>query len=117
MKNSLEEVLAYREEMYKRSSDLVRSKGHDYNRLQQNDGDTLFNLRVCEVLGIVNIAEKGLLVRLSDKFMRLISLLESEGKHESLEDTILDIHNYIDYLGLMRKSRVNSNLDKLLENR
>lgn len=98
---SLDEVLKFREEMYKESSDLIKKKGHDYNRQQQNDGNTLFNLQVAEILGIVETAERGILVRLSDKFMRLISLMtpgvEAQVSGESVRDTVKDIHNYSDF--------------------
>jgi len=103
---SLKEVLAYRKAMFKKSYDIVEKKGHDYNKKQQLSGDTLFNLRVCELLGIVPRAEVGILVRLSDKFMRMISLENTDNvNEESFEDTVADIHNYIDYLSLMRKKR------------
>ncbi len=98
---SLEEVLAFREAMYTSSVALVAQKGADYNRAQQLVGDTLFNLRVAETLGIVPTAERGILVRLSDKFMRLISLMapgESPAVlNESVADTVRDMHNYLDY--------------------
>lgn len=101
---SLEEVLKYRAEMFEKSSSLIKKKGADYNRDQQNSGDTLYNLRVCEILGIVPSTEEGILVRLSDKLMRLISLTKPGRKaavsNESVEDTIADIHNYVDYLAL-----------------
>jgi hypothetical protein len=106
---SLERVLAFREAMFKSSVDIIARKGADYNRDQQQNGDTLFNLRVAEVLGIVPSAEEGILVRLSDKFMRLISLTkpgrEAAVKDESVLDTIRDIHNYVDYLGLIWQER------------
>jgi hypothetical protein len=102
---SLSDVLAFREEMFKRSFELVRQKGADYNRDQQQEGDTLFNLKVCELLGVVETTEQGILVRLSDKFMRLISLTKTAGrepsvKNESVLDTVADVHNYVDYLAL-----------------
>lgn len=106
---SLNEVMEFREGMFHKSMELVSRKGADYNRVQQLDGDTLFNLRVCEHLGIVNTAERGILVRLSDKFMRLVSLAaeptDPAVKDESLADTAADIHNYVDYLVLMAQAR------------
>lgn len=106
---SLEEVKKYRVEMFETSMALIDKKGADYNRDQQQSGDTLFNLKVCEVLGIVPSTEEGILVRLSDKLMRLISLTkpgrEAAVKDESVEDTIRDIHNYTDYLGLIWRLR------------
>lgn len=106
---SLEEVKKYREAMYQKSFSLVEKKGADYNRDQQEAGDTLFNLRVCELLGVVDSTEAGILVRLTDKLMRLVSLTkpgrDAQVKDESVEDTIADVHNYIDYLGLIWKQR------------
>ena len=81
--------------------DLIEKKGHDNNRQQQHGGETLFNLKVAEILGIVSTAERGILVRLSDKFMRMISLMEPgvdpANVGESLRDTVKDLHNYADY--------------------
>lgn len=98
---SLNDVKSFREEMFAQSMALIDKKGADYNRQQQLNGDTLFNLKVCEILGIVSTAERGILVRLSDKFMRLISLMQQGEdpavKGESVRDTVRDIHNYIDY--------------------
>ncbi len=116
MVTSLEEAKDFRTKMHKESMVLLESKGADYNRDQQLGGDTLFNLRVCEVLDVVNTAEQGILVRLSDKFMRLISLTKAAGreaavKDESVLDTIRDIHNYIDYLGIFYLKRNGKELD------
>jgi hypothetical protein len=98
---SLESVKKFRHEMFEESMSLIDKKGADYNRQQQLQGDTLFNLKVAEILGIVEEAERGILVRLSDKFMRLISLMKQGAdpavKGESVRDTVRDIHNYVDY--------------------
>jgi hypothetical protein len=108
---SINEVKAFRKELYDKSIALIDRKGADYNRDQQVQGDTLYNLRVAEILGIVPSTEEGILVRLSDKFMRLISLTkpgrEAEVKDESVLDTIADVHNYVDYLGLIWRQRRN----------
>lgn len=109
--HTVDEVKAFRTQMFDSSMALIDKKGADYNRDQQNSGDTLFNLRVAEILGIVPSTEEGILVRLSDKFMRLISLTkpgrEAQVKDESVLDTIRDIHNYADYLGLIWQKRRN----------
>lgn len=104
------EVLAFRRERFESSLALVAKKGHDYNRTQQHGGDTLFNLRVCELNGIVDTAERGILVRLSDKFMRLVSLtaepaIEAAVTDEPVLATVDDIHNYVDYLALLYLKR------------
>jgi hypothetical protein len=107
---TVEEVLAFRRERFDTSMALVAKKGHDYNRQQQHHGDTLFNLRVCELLGIVDTSERGIAVRLSDKFMRIVSLALEPGvdpqvSDESVMVTVDDIHNYIDYLALLYRMR------------
>lgn len=119
---TLEQITTLRELIHDKSVDLIRSKGHDYNRQQQEKGDTLFNLQVCEVLGITD-SQRGILVRLSDKFMRLISLIVPEApvaKHESVIDTVVDIHNYVDYLlakYLMRKGYLSLTIQRLDDER
>ena len=104
---SKEELLKMRVRLNTKADELLDSKGNDYNSQQQNAGDTLYNLRVCAILGIVPSPVDGILVRLSDKFMRLISLTRpgvvQKVKDESLEDTVIDIRNYVDYLLAMVK--------------
>ena len=102
---SLNGVLEFRKEMFKASLALVKKKGTDYCRDQQKAGDTLFNLRVAALLGVVPNSTTSVLVRLTDKMMRLISLTKDPRrkpsvKDESVLDTIRDIHNFVDYLAL-----------------
>jgi len=98
---TLEQVKEFRNDMHEQSMSIIEKKGHDYNHKQQHSGDTLFNLRVAAILGIVDSASQGVLVRLCDKLMRLTSLMtpdvEVQIKDESIKDTIADVHNYIDY--------------------
>jgi hypothetical protein len=91
--------------LFDKAVSLVKSKGHDYNRSQQQKGDTLFNMRVSKLLGITDTVTQGVLTRLSDKFMRLSSLtkdptISAQVKDESVLDTIVDIWNYTAYLSL-----------------
>lgn len=64
---------------------LMRRKGHDYS----GDEDALANLKIFGFFGVV--------VRLSDKMMRLIQFVKT-GKQavrdESIIDTLRDIRNY-----------------------
>lgn len=107
--STLDEVKKFRQDMYDKSMALVDRKGADYNRDQQNGGDTLFNIKVCELLGVVTTAERGILVRLMDKMMRLNSLVhpdrEPENTDESVMDTVADIHNYVDFMALLHHKR------------
>jgi len=102
---SLEEVLKEHKKICEEARDLIAKKGHDYNREQQDGGDTLFNLRVSSILGVVDNPCQGILVRLSDKFQRLNSLtkyplVQPEVAGEAVRDTIRDIINYSIYLGI-----------------
>lgn len=68
--------------------------------------DPFRNFRKCEELGICTI-EAGILVRLSDKFSRLATLLNRDPSvvSESVRDTILDAINYLCILEAVRQSR------------
>jgi len=105
---SLTEVLAAHSNICEEAIQLVEKKGADYNRAQQLDGDTLFNLKVSSLLGVVNTPTQGLLVRIIDKLMRLVSLTKypienPEVKDESVRDTIKDTINYLVYLYILYK--------------
>src|SRR6185437_2612394 len=100
---TLEEVYKVQDELFKKARSIIETKGHDYNRSQQQSGDTLFNMRVAKQLGITDTDTQGTLVRLADKFMRLNSLTKdpkviASVKDESVRDTITDIMNYVSYL-------------------
>ena len=87
--------------------DLIEKKGMDYNRAQQKE-DTLFNMKVATLLGITDTNTQSVLVRLSDKFMRFISLakdpsVKPANAEEKIEDTVLDIINYTIYTYIMHK--------------
>ena len=102
---SLEEVIIEHTKICQEARQLISQKGHDYNREQQDGGDTLFNLRVAAILGVVDNPCQGILVRLSDKFQRLTSLakdplVNAEVKGEAVRDTIRDVINYSIYLGI-----------------
>ena len=107
---SKEALLKMRARLNKQADEILCAKGNDYNAAQQESGDTLFNLRVCAILGVVPSPVDGVLVRLSDKLMRLVSLTRpgviQKVKDESLEDTVLDFRNYADYvLALVKEAR------------
>ena len=60
-------------------------------------------MTVAKQLGIVDSTTQSILVRISDKMMRLISLTSNpqenpEVKDESVKDTVVDMINYIVYL-------------------
>lgn len=101
----LETVLQVHREICEEAQRLISTKGADYNRAQQLAGDTLFNMRVGTILGITDTITQGVLNRISDKFMRLISLtkdptVQAAVKDESVRDTVRDVVNYVIYLYL-----------------
>lgn len=90
-----------------RARAITQAKGHDYSGTE----DTLANLRAVEAFGLCP-AEKGVLVRLCDKFKRL-SRLVGDGaapqvQNESVDDTILDMVNYLILLAALRKERADA---------
>ena len=101
--STLAHVLEVHENLCNAARAIIKIKGRDYNREQQIDGDTLFNMSVSAILGITKTVTQGILVRISDKFMRLISLTKVPTetpavKNESVKDTIQDMINYRVYL-------------------
>ena len=100
---TLNQVLKEHRRLTNKARSVVETKGRDYNRKQQLGGDTLFNMTVSKQLGITDTVTQGIMVRLSDKFMRLASLTvnpkaNAAVKNESVEDTICDTINYLIYL-------------------
>jgi hypothetical protein len=77
----------------KEMTGLVVKKNADYTSA---DEDAFRNFKTVEKMGICS-PETGFLVRMCDKFMRIISLSmgkSHEIKAESLKDTLLDLANY-----------------------
>jgi len=100
---------------------MIETKGSDYNRKQQNDGDTLFNLTVAKQLGIVDSVTQSILVRISDKLMRLVSLTSNPRenpavKTERVQDTIEDTINYLVYLYCKYEEDRNARISQVKEN-
>ena len=112
-KLSVNDVLATHTQLYEKALRLVARKGEDYNRKQQSGGDTLFNLRVSRILGVVETDEASILTRMLDKIMRLISLTapkeiqQPECNDEKVEDTVIDLINYTVYLYAVHRKRLN----------
>jgi len=112
---SKENLLEMRKRLNKKADEILVNKGNDYNAAQQESGDTLFNLRVCALMGIVPSPIDGILVRLADKLMRLTSLtrpgVTQRVLDESLEDTVIDAKNYLDYILAFVKESLNEPIE------
>ena len=83
---------------------IVCAKNRDY----AGEGDPFRNFKSIEVNGITSV-ETGFLVRMQDKWSRIITLINNDGKanvkEEKLEDTLNDFINYLTLLKLYRKSK------------
>ncbi|MEM4342193.1 MAG: hypothetical protein QXF97_06540 [Candidatus Caldarchaeum sp.] len=102
----VEELLKIKQEIWRKCDELTVSKGQGYGK----DDDTLFNTRLCEILGILP-AEEGVYIRLLDKVVRLGRQLKNpQIPHEGVEDTVVDAINYLTYIYAIllekRESRV-----------
>jgi hypothetical protein len=80
---------------------IVKAKNQDYA-----NGDAFKNFKSCENLGLCS-AEKGILIRMSDKMARISNLLDREAEvhDEKIEDTLLDLANYSIILLLLIESK------------
>jgi hypothetical protein len=79
--------------------DISLKKANDYSK----GANTYRNFEGSERIGIS--VQKGILLRLQDKFTRLENLLESDTPKvaESIEDTIMDAINYLAILKARRE--------------
>ena len=89
-----EALLADHERLCKAARALMAKKNHDY--AGSAGGQPFANFERVEAMGICS-TERGFLVRLVDKLIRLSSFSDSgrfEVSDESFTDTVLDIINY-----------------------
>lgn len=103
-----DELLAIFDNETAAARDLMSRKNQDYAEVDEVFG----NLNVCELLNITS-AEQGILIRMTDKLRRLISLTKREAavKDESFDDTCRDLINYTILLMARRRSRTQSSVD------
>lgn len=112
MKNTLEEVLTYRKEMFGKSITLVESKGKEYCGKEQAAGDSLHNYRIHEKIGWDANEEDYPLRRVLEKIQRLHSMLTNENiSTAKYEEDVVDVHNILDYVGLMRRTRMSQRVE------
>lgn len=98
------ELLEYHSKLCHEAREIMAKKNHDYSG---SSGETPFaNFMVAEQLSIT-MAEKGIILRITDKLMRIITFLNSgELKvSESVEDACTDILNYVILLAALMKEK------------
>lgn len=85
--------------------EISRKKNSDYAGVS----DPFKNFRNCETYGVS--AEKGIIVRMTDKLTRASNLLEREAlvADEKIGDTLLDLANYSIILKLMLENKKRTN--------
>ncbi len=89
--------------LLERMAAIHRAKNHDY--ADPDNADFYANFRECESFGIP--AEKGILIRMSDKWSRIkqLTVKEAAVKDEAIEDTLLDLANYALLYICVRRSK------------
>lgn len=93
---SRSELLNLHQEVCHTARELMKKKNHDYSG-GEDETHPFLNFTRCESMGICT-TEQGFLVRLTDKMSRLSTFCSSgrlKVEDEKLEDTILDVINYV----------------------
>lgn len=96
-----EEFIKEIEQTYKSATDIVKTKNQDY----ASEADPFLNFRYAEYCYVS--VKDAILVRISDKFARINNLLHKQTgpavTDEQVEDTILDMINYLAILRVWLK--------------
>jgi len=84
------EFLTRMADLYATNLEISRKKNSDY----ASETDPFLNFRACETYGIS--CEKAIVVRMSDKLVRVANLLDKQAQvvDESLMDSLSDLTNY-----------------------
>lgn len=88
-----EELLQIHRDLCSRSCDLMKKKSEDY----ATGDDPFANFKRGEILGFAT-SEEGLMLRVVDKISRISTFLKRgqlNVENESVEDSIMDIINYM----------------------
>ena len=96
-----QELLKRIEEIYAENLEIARKKNSDY----ADNTDAFKNLNACEMYGVP--AEKGVLVRMSDKMTRISNLIGREAMvaDETVLDTLRDLSVYATLLMVLMESK------------
>lgn len=95
----------YVKKLYADALAVMIAKNNDYSN---NNENPFSNFEMVEELGITT-PERGLMVRMTDKFSRASNLLSKEPdvQDESLQDTLMDLINYTAILSAYIESKRN----------
>ena len=100
-----QELIARIGEIYAENLEIARKKNSDY----ADDTDAFKNLNACEMYGVP--AEKGVLVRMSDKMTRISNLIGRQAAvaDETVLDTLRDLSVYATLLMVLMESKQSTN--------
>lgn len=93
------QFLEHIDELYKAGLHIIEKKNADY----AGDEDPFTNFRLVEMAGLT--VEEGILTRTLDKMARLCNVMQkphAEVSDETVEDTIVDMINYLAILHAYR---------------
>lgn len=111
-----QELILSVENTYKVGVDIIKKKNSDYATTK----DALSNFKVIESLGVVDY-KRGILVRVADKFARVVNLMDRPNVvlDESVEDTLIDMINYLAILkaGLENEREENEPFPPVMEDK
>lgn len=98
-----EEFVKEIESIYEKAAEIVKTKNKDYG----GEADPFRNFRYAEYCNVS--VQDAILVRISDKFARINNLLHREEGpaviDEKVEDTVLDMINYLAILYVWTRDR------------
>lgn len=119
---TLKQVIEFRELVGDKSIGVIGKKSHDYAGATDELVDIFSNLRLSTYMGVTNSTAQSIFVRACDKFMRLANLTKPGVtpmvENESVIDTLMDFHNYIDYMvisWLEQSGRLESTIQSMWE--
>lgn len=100
-----EEFFQHIQDLYTKGVGIIKKKNSDY----AVGSDPFKNFRMADLVGVS--PDRAILVRVSDKLARVSNLLdgkEAKVVDEAIEDTILDMINYLAILHAYRTAKLAS---------
>jgi len=91
---TIEDLEKKLKELYEKKYNIIEKKNHDYAK----ENDCFSNFKLASVISGISV-EKVFMSIIGIKIARILELLNNKNpKNESLEDSLIDIGNYIDLL-------------------
>jgi len=97
----IDELIKKLKELYDKKMDIIQKKNHDYAK----QSDVFSNFEYCAKVANIPV-ESVILVFIAVKIARLTELFnKKEALNESIEDTLIDLSNYTDFLYVYLQSK------------